>query len=343
MSSQTANWQDQPGLFEKEEIQHIPSYNAQQDDRPGPSKPQKILPRYLPDMGLYEIMETEYILVGLDFKTLCKEKKDSDINGEYRYKPLTEAGLAMLDIRALRDHKTAPGDRGNELFQFIKTIHFTVKEFEGHWGHECSSAPWEKPSYSRFAFGTSLPISTEDLSNRLSQAMRSLSERNRTPHEEENQELRQLLFLVWDSRVKENTVSRLGLNWFLAPNVQLWDLQAAEPFGRRFGRHDLPIDYALEALGLRYIDQRHGNISHCAGNEAAFVLQLFIALNYIEPHLYREFLDWKRVPWLRYTWNGFMLDQVNTVPGEQAQRRPDSQKNDNDVPQIRNLEGRYYI
>ncbi|CAM1503042.1 Fc.00g078180.m01.CDS01 [Cosmosporella sp. VM-42] len=343
MTASVPSWKQQPGLYRENEISNVPPYKAYVSRSVPAPYPISILPTFNHQTQTYDsFTAVEPIIVGVDFEDLCMAKVgETDSGRQYRYKPITEAGWSFLDVRALRQKGKAPGDRGNELFRQIKTRHFLVDEYRGHWGHHCT-AHWHKTSPYLFGFGSSQIIKTDALPHNLNQAFLQLCKQNRTKEEIVNKKLRQIIFLTWDSQLEENTVARLGLRWFEEENVRLWDLQGITPFRMRFNRPKSKAESVMETMGLRFLDQRHGNLSHCAANDATFQLQLLLALFYMTPKQLDDFLDWKELPWLRYTWSGFTMDQVNAPPGQTPQPRPDSQRNDSNVPQVRNVCVQFY-
>lgn len=80
------------------------------------------------------------------------------------------------------------------------------------------------------------------------------------------------------------------------------------------GGHQVNPQYAMEALGLRFLDPWAGNLCHCAANDAVFELQMLLAFNYLDAEQVHTFWSRGYMPWLRYTWVGSTVDACNPNP-----------------------------
>lgn len=213
--------------------------------------------------------------------------------------------------------------------------HLIIEEYKTHFEHTCK-ARWHHTSPYLFAFGKSQLVKEDQHAARLSQAFQQLAKSNRTPEEVKVNALRQIIFVTWHPALEERTLARLQLPWFHEPNVKLWDMQKADLIRRRFGRSEMKAEYALEGMGIRFIDQDFGDISHCAANDAVLLMQLTLACAYSDNGQKAKFVKMERLPWLNYGWSGFTMDKINTPPDQPSFRRPESQLNDNAVDQVEN-------
>ncbi|RSL86114.1 hypothetical protein CEP52_015908 [Fusarium oligoseptatum] len=218
------------------------------------------------------------------------------------------------------------GTAGKKLQTLMEQHHWIVEEFRGHWGQTCPDKEHKPAPYS-FAFGKSELVPESKLGHRLNNVFMYLCKLNRTAEEKEQGKLRKVVFLTWDSRLVEMTIQRLGFMWFKQPNVELWDLQ------KRFVCPGPRIEFALQTLGIRFVDQFFGNIARCSGNLSMFLLQMFLSTFYMADGMRNAFVRGQNLPWLPYSWTGVDLGQVNVPPGQLPVRRPLEYKNDNDVPQ----------
>ncbi|KAI7765858.1 hypothetical protein LZL87_000971 [Fusarium oxysporum] len=58
---------------------------------------------------------------------------------------------------------------------------------------------------------------------------------------------------------------QLGSGWLAEPNVQIWDLKKEKQFQTRL-QQPAVFELVLERLGIRFEDNRFGNLSPCSGN-----------------------------------------------------------------------------
>lgn len=162
---------DKPDLHEESHVKQHPLYQLR-DDELRALKPPTDYSSYLPvqdpaDPSRILVPKEEVIFVAIDFENLCKVRiMTKDDGTTYRYKPLTEAGLAYLDTREvmIKFHtreimaKNGKGlaltlsDRGIGIFPIMKKIHFVVEEFKTHWGDNCRES-WEETTPYAFGFG----------------------------------------------------------------------------------------------------------------------------------------------------------------------------------------------
>ncbi|KAK7432355.1 hypothetical protein QQZ08_000917 [Neonectria magnoliae] len=215
-------------------------------------------------------------------------------------------------------------------------LHYIIEEYQDHWGHICQS-DWLHTEPYHFAFGKSRTIPERIVADRLHKIFCTFQKRNRTAEEIRQNQVREILFLTFDSALAERTLSRLGLSWLTMRNVQIWDIQKDLQLELRFTSPKMRFEYVMEALGLRFHDGRVGNLSHCAGNAAVFIVQVFLALFYKDHEQAVAFAARRPVSWLRYTWVGHALDQSNIAPGDSARRREKNQMNRHEVPQPRDV------
>jgi hypothetical protein len=183
-----------------------------------------------------------------------------------------------------------------------------------------------------FAFGRSKLVKANELAYRLHRLFGAPRKMNRLKDEIEEGTFRKLIFITFNSVPVKETLSRLGLKWLREPYVQIWDLQRDSRLQSRFHNLPMPFEYVLESLAIRFKDTRFGSLSRCAGNTAVFIVQMFLALFYKYEDQDDSFMARKPMCWMRYTWVGHALDQVNMAPGELPKRRDESQMNRNDVP-----------
>ncbi|KPM38837.1 hypothetical protein AK830_g7744 [Neonectria ditissima] len=336
-------WYSQPGLCSEHQVASVPPYDCGKLRARAPEAVAGVLPMLAPPhiKNLYSnLPKTEYLIISLDFEQLCRSKVGRYADGrEYSFKPLTEVGISCLDMRDVirgRGRKTHPGDRGSSWFRFMTPLHYMIDEYKDHWGHICQS-DWLHAEPYHFAFGTTKAVPERCIANRLQNLFISFQKRNRTAREIKENEVRQILFLTFDSTLAEKTLSRLGLSWLTRRNVQIWDIQRDLQLELRFSWPKMRFEYVMEALGLRFEDSRFGNLSHCAGNAAVFIIQVFLALFYKSYEQSVAFAARHPVPWLRYTWVGHALDQTNVAPGDSARRREQNQMNRHEVPQRRDV------
>ncbi|KAM5344813.1 hypothetical protein ACJ41O_010675 [Fusarium nematophilum] len=337
-------WFNQPGLFPKDHLEHIPPFRCGQLRAQPPDRVDDVLPVIDPQnpSEFVKTPDTDHILVALDFEHLCMTKIGRYADGtQHRYHPVTEAGVAYLDMRTViqtRGRGIMPGDRGSSWFRLMTPLHYIVEEYASHWGHLCRS-DWLHVEPYLFAFGKSKIIKEKDLEHRLYRLFTSLRKMNRLKEEIQHNHLRELILLMFDSRPVEETLSRLGFGWLAEPNVRAWDLQRDMQLELRFSCWPRTrLEHVLESLGLRFEDGRFGNLANCAGNAAVFAVQALLALFYKDGAAKDAFAARGSVEWLRYTWVGHALDQTNVEPGGEARRREEREMNRHDVPQRRDEE-----
>lgn len=214
------------------------------------------------------------VIFSIDFEALCCEKLT---DGEYRYSPVTEVGIATLDLRQL---KGQAGDRGKNWHRLINASHLIVNEYCDHYGNDFRR-PWCKPDPYRFAFGQSKFIAEEDVSAVVGALYKEAREQNRTSEEMESQQLREVIVLTWDSTLEESIANRLGLAVFTESRTSAFDLQKHALFSDYFGNGDKrgkSSEAACDSLGIATCSIRFGSLHHCGGNDAVFTLHKFLAL-----------------------------------------------------------------
>ncbi|KAF5593328.1 hypothetical protein FPCIR_5333 [Fusarium pseudocircinatum] len=259
----------------------------------------------------------EPILVSIDFEDLCWFLTGKYASGsQYYYKPITEVGWTWLDTRTMVASSVAgekpyppPGDRGFNLRAKMKAQHFIINEFRGHFG----ALYLEQPNTS---------IRTILVSTLERQLHHLLKSRERTAYEKANKIDRNVVFLTWDSTLEEDTLARLGLDWFSRPNIQLLDLQMHHALPRKLGcSHDLV---------------------HNAANDTVFQMQILLALEYMDEGLKEKIrLEQSLVQGedcldcLPYPWSGRTFDQENN-PGFWANA-------DDKAPVLKRIEDYYYV
>ncbi|KAM0235022.1 hypothetical protein ACHAP5_009835 [Fusarium lateritium] len=332
--------QDKDGLSNKtllpgKDTNHISLPHDKPSYTTPPDNVENVLPTLDPQGTQFsKTPATDHILVALNFEHLCMAKCGGSPPGiPYRYHPVTEAGVAYMDMRNVlngRGKDIMPGDRGSAWFKLMTPLHYIVEEYKDH-----THQPGQ-PQQFLFAFGRSKLVKADELSYRLYRLFAALRKMNRLKDEIEEGTFRKLIFITFDSVPVEETLSRLGLKWLREPYVQIWDLQRDSRLQSRFHNLSMPFEYVLESLGIRFEDTRFGNLSRCAGNIAVFMMQFLLALSYRDKDQGDEFTARKPMCWLRYTWVGHALDQMYMAPGELPKRREESQMNRNDVPQRRN-------
>ncbi|KAF5012985.1 hypothetical protein FDECE_992 [Fusarium decemcellulare] len=340
------SWFNQPGLFQTASQTHIQPFRCGQLRALPPEGLDQVLPTLDPvnPSRFIKAPQTDYVLVALDFEHLCMTKIGRYADGtQYRYHPLTEAGIAYLDMRNImykRGRGMMPGDRGSSWFRLMTPLHYILEEYKDHWGHLCRS-DWLHVEPYLFAFGKSKVVREKELVNSLRGLFTSLRRMNRWKEEIKHNQPRELIFLTFDSTLVENTLSRLRLGWLAEPSVQIWDLQKDMQLELRFNWPKMRFEYVMESLGLRFEDNRFGNLAHCAGNAAVFTIQVLLALFYKDGEQSAAFAAKMPMSWLHFTWVGHTLDQTNIGPGDTARRREESQMNRHHVPQRRDMNAFY--
>ncbi|KAJ4136166.1 hypothetical protein NW768_003774 [Fusarium equiseti] len=176
----------------------------------------EILPFYDPATGSYTVPRDEPVLVSIDFESLCwfatgTYPENHPMNGLYKYSPITEIGWTLLDTRDFTKLKTPPGDRAVDIFKTMKSSHYIINEFRGHFDGKCGNYHETEPY--NFAFGKSKYIPTEDipkiLIKRLEQVMKP---RNLTKRERDENIPRNIVFLTWAPDLEICTLERFGLD-----------------------------------------------------------------------------------------------------------------------------------
>ncbi|KAI1010841.1 hypothetical protein LB503_005056 [Fusarium chuoi] len=275
--------------------------------------------------------DTDYIFISLYFHHICGEEPSVLLDGpSYRQNPVTEAGITYLDMRDIlydRGKGVIPGDRGSSWFKYMTPLHYIVEEFENQ------DTPYQSPYL--FAFGRSRRVQEKDLAYRLYRVFAALKKKNRRKDEIEQGRLRQLILLAFDAEPVKTTLLQLGLEWLAEPNVQIWDMKQEKQFETRL-QQPAVFEHVLERLGIRFEDTRFGKLTSCSGNATVFMIQMILAFFYIDEYQKALFEDRRQLGWLRYTWVGHSLDQLNLAPGELPKRRGESQMNRHDVPQRQN-------
>ncbi|KLO96626.1 uncharacterized protein LW93_13725 [Fusarium fujikuroi] len=275
--------------------------------------------------------DTEYIFISLDFHHICGEEPSASLDGpSCRHDPVIEAGIAYLDMRDIlydRGKGVIPGDRGSSWFKYMTPLHYIAVESENQ--DTLDQSPY------LFAFGRSRRVQEKDLAYRLYRVFAALKKKNRRKDEIEQGRLRQLILLTIDAECVKTTLLQLGLEWLGEPNVQIWDLKKEKQFETRI-KQPAVFEHVLERLGIRFEDTRFGKLTSCSGNATVFMIQMILAFFYIDEGQKALFEDRRPLSWLRYTWVGHSLDQLNLALGELPKRRHESEMNRHDVPQRQN-------
>ncbi|KAF5614554.1 2-nitropropane dioxygenase [Fusarium tjaetaba] len=311
-----------------EETEHIPCESCAVP----PESLENVIPAFDNKTNQFVKMpDTDYIFISLDFHQICRKEPSVSLNEPpYRHDPVVEAGIAYLDMRDIlygRGKGVKPGDRGSSWFKYMTPLHYIVEEFENQDGSDQS--PY------LFAFGRSRRVQQKDLAYRLYRVFASLKKKNRRNDEVEQGCLRQLILLTFDAESVKTALLQLGLEWLAEPNVQIWDLKKEKQFETRL-QQPAVFEHVLERLGIRFEDTRFGKLSSCSGNATVFTIQVILAFFYSDERQKALFEDRRPLRWLRYTWVGHSLDQLNLAPGELPKRRRDSEMNRHDVPQKKN-------
>jgi hypothetical protein len=163
----------------------------------------------------------------------------------------------------------------------------------------------------------------------------ALRKKNRRKDEVEQGCLRQLILLTFDAEPVKIALLQLRLEWLAEPNVQIWDLKKEKQFETRL-QQPAAFEHVLERLGISFEDTRFGKLSSCTGNAAVFMIQTILAFFYRDEHQKASFEGRRPLSWLRYTWVGHSLDQLNLAPGELPKRRRESEMNRHNLPQRKN-------
>ncbi|KAL5608792.1 hypothetical protein FOVSG1_003473 [Fusarium oxysporum f. sp. vasinfectum] len=275
--------------------------------------------------------DTDYILISLDFHHICVRELSVSIDGpSYRQDSIIEAGVAYLDMRDIlydRGKGVMPGDRGSSWFKYMTPLHYIVEEFENQ--DESDQSPY------LFAFGRSRRVQEKDLAYRLYRVFSALRKKNRRKDEVEQGRLRQLILLTFDTKPVKTALLQLALEWLAEPNVQIWDLKKENQFQTRL-QQPAVFEHVLERLGIRFEDTRFGKLTSCSGNATVFMIQTILAFSYKNAGQKALLEERRPLSWLRYTWVGHSLDQMNLAPGDVPRRRRESEMNRHNVPQKKN-------
>ncbi|KAF5688876.1 FMn-dependent 2-nitropropane dioxygenase [Fusarium circinatum] len=274
---------------------------------------------------------TDYIFISLDFHHICGKEPSVSLEGpSSRHDPIMEAGIACIDMRDIlydRGKGVIPGDRGSSWFKYMAPLHYIVEESENQ--DISDQSPY------LFAFGQSKRVQEKILAHRLYRVFVGLKKKNRRKDEAEQGRLRQLILLTFDAEPVKTGLLQLGLDWLAEPNVQIWDLKKEKQFETRL-QQPAVFEHVLECLGIRFEDTRFGKLSSCSGNAAVFMIQMILAFFYRDEVQKALFEDRRPLKWLRYTWVGHSLDQLNLAPGELPKQRSESEMNCHDAPQRQN-------
>ena len=294
-----------------------------------PESLESILPAYNPRAVKDKLSAPliDRIIVGLAVGPPTKSNSPTDI------------GLSWMDPRELMRRWPEPGDRGSFFRKWIHSSHYIAEEF---WfqglGKPLDSSLVSSDGQNDprlFAFKKSNIKKEAEVAIYSNRTFKSLLTMHLEQDEKENGTLRNILIISLDPDSVKEAMASLGLDWLSLPNVQLLDLRQASLIKARFAGETVPIDSIMEVLGLRYIDGAKGSLLACAGNVAAFLNQILLALVYLS-HEQRDFFDrWQPIPFLSFSWVAHALDQQNIHSGEQKNQRPAEQQNNHDVPQKR--------
>ncbi|CZR39038.1 uncharacterized protein FPRO_05770 [Fusarium proliferatum ET1] len=275
--------------------------------------------------------DTDYIFISLDFHHICGAEPSASLDGpSCRHDPVIDAGIAYLDMRDIlydRGKGVIPGDRGSSWFKYMAPLHYIVEEFE--YQDTLDQSPY------LFAFGRSRRVQEKYLAYRLYRVFAALKKKNRRKDEIEQGRLRQLILPTFDADSVKTTLQQLGLEWLAEPNVQICDMKQEKQFETRI-KQPAVFEHVLERLGIRFEDTRFGKLTSCSGNVTVFMIQMILAFFYVDEGQKVLFEDRRPLSWLRYTWVGHSLDQLNLAPGELPKRRRESEMNRHDVPQRQN-------
>ncbi|KJZ79494.1 hypothetical protein HIM_00963 [Hirsutella minnesotensis 3608] len=252
---------------------------------------------------------SDVVFFCMGFETLCRAKiyahthRDGRVEN-YRYNPVTEVGIAIFDMRLIRngDRKLsggwrippmAPmGERGSGWYRWMHRHHWIVDEYSSHRGSRCTSrrhreqgtghAKKHSTKHSTescpYAFGMSKRVKEADLSQRIRSMWENAQALNRTPDERRAKTKRQVIFLSWNLDPELRIMYRMGLKIWI--DADMLDLrrhpliaEIARASGGEFGFRE-----AMEALGLPTDQVAGRDFLHNAGNDAVFELQIFFAL-----------------------------------------------------------------
>ncbi|KAK5992246.1 hypothetical protein PT974_05647 [Cladobotryum mycophilum] len=243
--------------------------------------------------AVQDVIETgDAILVAIDFELLCKERLQP--NGT-RAQPITEIGLTTLDLRTLRENHRAggavvraPGDRGIDWMSLCRSSHVINDMYSDH-GPETCRMRFSHTNPNNFVHGKSKFIRDKDIGDYLNHRFDEIRGSNRTNEERRKGKLRDIVLLTWASPMEERVLEFLQVgevidgifrNMFRVDGVRPWDIQKHEYINRHFGTSGTDgkkAEAAIDSLGI-LIRPDLGKVHHNAGNDAAYVMKMFLAL-----------------------------------------------------------------
>ncbi|GKT76135.1 hypothetical protein ColTof4_08558 [Colletotrichum tofieldiae] len=130
-----------------------------------------------------------------------------------------------------------------------------------------------------------------------------------------------MIVLTWDSQLEERLCALLNVDIFLQQEgVLLWDLQRAEELTPRFGhskdsRQGRDAGKAADALGIpvttegNKIDPNAIKLSHNASMDAAFTLEMLLALCFLTPEQSNLFRSGHNLPELPRRFSSYTVAQ----------------------------------
>ncbi|TIC97833.1 hypothetical protein CH35J_007121 [Colletotrichum higginsianum] len=186
--------------------------------------------------------------------------------------------------------RSNPGDRGLIWRQHVSSNHYIVDDYSDHYAGNCRDV-----------------ASVDHNSNSYGFAFKSSNE------EKKKGEGRKIVILVWDSRLEEKTFRRLGLDYFYQPNAEVWDLQLHPAWRYCLGadRNHRRGSSACKMLGVAYETAWGESLAHCAGNIAAFDVQIMLALGTATTEQKELVKASRPLPTLPQSWVDYTLAQVN--------------------------------
>ena len=265
---------------------------------------------------------SDTLVVSFDLETICLSKLVPGT--EYRFDPISEVGMSVFDFRSCQD--LSPGDRGINWVPKIHSRHFVVKEYQDHNRHNCYGHKWHKVQPHDFAFGSSKFVEEADIDKVISTTFHSFRLRGRTPAEIKSRQYRDVILLTWDSRLEEASMKRLKVDIFDRPGVISWDLQRESyvlPSATgKSGRAGKRSEVICQKFGIPTAC-KNKQLSHNAGNDAAFTMQTFLAIGHLTPWQKMELdLGADLYPQLKPSFVGYTLDECNIAPPSVNHRRP---------------------
>ncbi|CAH0048350.1 unnamed protein product [Clonostachys solani] len=282
------------------------------------------------------------------FKKLSGPTEGKRHEDGVRYAPITELGISYIDFRECRDGIKSgssdpnkiysveptlhsPGDRGINLCKRIRSEHFISDEYHDHNGLNCY-ADYHNASPQAFLFGKSSYVKEAELPAVLLQKLRNLSKHNRTKEERNNNILRKMFVITWDSQLEESFLRRSNLTGLYESdnvlNITPLDLQLHSIFTDHFGSGDRIGKNARAAslsLGIpTHVEGSEDQIHHNAGNDAAFQSQMFLAVAFLNETQYQAYTNGQEISdFLPPCFSGFTPFQVNKLrPFVPAPKRP---------------------